>query len=63
MNITFEFYIFKLEENNYILFSGGDALVYLAKSMHKNAPQHLFGATHLVGRYVLGLMTDTKICW
>ena len=47
-NITTEFCIFKLKENNYIFFAGGGALVYLAEPMHKNAPQHLFGATHLV---------------
>ena len=45
MNITTEFCLFKLEENNYIFLVGGDAVVYLAKPMHKNVSQHLFGAT------------------
>ena len=35
VNITSEFCIFKLEENNYIFLGGGDPLVYLAKPMHK----------------------------
>ena len=37
-NITTEFCIFKLKENNYIFFAGGGALVHLAEPMHKNAP-------------------------
>ena len=44
-----------MKENNNIYLAGGDALVNLAKSMHKNIPQHLFGAIHLVRAY---LMTD-----
>ena len=35
VNITAEFCIFKLEENNYIFLTGGDALVYLAEPMRK----------------------------
>ena len=35
VNITTEFCIFKLEENNDIFLAGGDALVYLAEPMHK----------------------------
>ena len=35
VNITTEFGIFKLEENNDIFLAGGDALVYLAEPMHK----------------------------
>ena len=39
VNITTEFCIFKLEENNYIFLDAlvyfGDALVYLAEPMHK----------------------------
>ena len=35
VNITTEFCIFKLEEDNYIFLAGGNALVYLAKPMHK----------------------------
>ena len=34
-----------MEENNNIFLAGGDALVYLAGSMRKNIPQHLFGAS------------------
>ena len=60
VNITTELCIFKLEENSYIFLAGSDALGYLAEPMHKNVPQHLFGATHLVCTY---LMTDPKICW
>ena len=53
-----EFCIFKLEENNYIFHaSPPDALVYLAKPMHKkNIPQHLLGATHFVHDVILWLM-------
>ena len=33
-----------MEKNNNIFLAGGDALVYLAASMHKNdIQQHLFG--------------------
>ena len=35
VNITTEFCMFKLEENNYIFLAGGDAPVYLAEPMHK----------------------------
>ena len=35
VNITTEFFIFKLEENNDIFLAGGDALVFLAEPMHK----------------------------
>ena len=35
VNITTEFCIFKLEENNDIFLAGRDALVYLAGPMHK----------------------------
>ena len=35
LNITTEFCIFELEENNYIFLAGGDALAYLAEPMHK----------------------------
>ena len=42
-----------MEENNDIFLAGGDALVYLARPMHKkNIPQHLFGAIHLVCTYL-----------
>ena len=44
-----------MEENGTIFLAGGDALVYLDESLHKNIPQHLFGAIHLVRMY---LMTD-----
>ena len=58
VNITTEFCIFKLEENNYIFHaSPPGALVYLAEPMHKkNVPQHLFGASHLVRDVILWLM-------
>ena len=42
-----------MEEINNILPTGGDALVYLAELMHKNIPQRLFGAIHLVLTYLL----------
>ena len=42
-----------MEENNDIFLAGGDALVYLAKPMHKNIPQHLFVAIHLVRTYLM----------
>ena len=42
-----------MEENNDIFFAGGDALVYLAEPMHKNIPQHLFVAIHLVRTYLM----------
>ena len=35
VNITTEFCIFKLEENDDIFLAGGDSLVYLAEPMHK----------------------------
>ena len=35
VNITSEFCIFKLEENNDTFLAAGDALVYLAEPMHK----------------------------
>ena len=35
MNITTELYTFKMEENNDIFLAVGDALVYLAETMHK----------------------------
>ena len=42
-----------IEENNDIFIAGGDALVYLARPMHKkNIPQHSFGAIHLVRTYL-----------
>ena len=37
VNITTEFCIFKLEGNDYISHAGSDALVYLAKKMHKQS--------------------------
>ena len=41
-----------MEENNDIFLPGGDALVYLARPMHKkNIPEHLFGAIHLTRTY------------
>ena len=42
-----------MEENNKIFLAGGDALVYLARLMHQNIPQHLSGAIHLVLMYLL----------
>ena len=40
-----------MEENNDILLAGGDALDYLAGSMHKkNIPQHLLGTSILYVR-------------
>ena len=48
VNITTEFCIFKLEENNDIFLASSDALVYLAKSMHKKCSTILVGATHLL---------------
>ena len=47
-----------MEENNDIFLAGGDALVYLAEPVHKNIPQNLFGAIHLVCTY---LITDSSI--
>ena len=42
-----------MEENNDIFLAGGDALVYLARPMHrKNIVQHLLGAIHLVRTYL-----------
>ena len=55
VNITTEFYIFKLEENNYI-FLAAFSFPFLATF----SKQHLFGATHLVRTY---LMTDARIYW
>ena len=40
-----------MEENNDISLASGDALVYLVLPMHKNIPQHLFGAIHLKRTY------------
>ena len=47
VNMTTEFCIFKLEENNHIFLAGGDALVDLAEPMHNQ----------------FMVMTDAKICW
>ena len=51
VNITTEFCIFKLEENNYIFLAGGDALVYLAEPMHKTCLT-TFVWGHPFSRYV-----------
>ena len=37
-----------MEEKNDIFLADGDALMYLAVPMHKNIPQNMFGAIHLV---------------
>ena len=43
-----------MEENNNIFLAGDDALVYLARPMHKkNIPQHLSGTIHLVRTYLM----------
>ena len=47
--------IITMEENSDIFLAGGDALGYLIELMHKNIPQNLFRAYHLVRTY---LMTD-----
>ena len=41
-----------MEENNNIFLVVGHALVYLTVPVHKNIPQHLFGAIHLVHTYL-----------
>ena len=41
-----------MEENNGFFLAGGDALVHLAGPVHKNIPQQLFGAIHLVRTYL-----------
>ena len=41
-----------MEENNNIFLAGHDASLYLAGPMHKNIPQHLFRAIHLVRPYL-----------
>ena len=41
-----------MEENSDIFLAGGDALVYLAGSFHKNIPWHFFGDIHLVRTYL-----------
>ena len=58
VNITTEFSIFTLEENNYILLAGCDAAVYFVEPIHKNSPTFVCG--HRFSTY---LMTDAKICW
>ena len=37
VNITTDFCVFKLEENNDIFLAGGDAVVCLAEPMHKKS--------------------------
>ena len=45
--------VIMMEESNNMFLANGDALVYLAGSMHtQNIPQHLFGAIHLVRTYL-----------
>ena len=58
VNITTEFCIIKLEENNDIFLAGGDALVFLAEPMHKK-----YSTTFVWGHDLVGtcLMTDAKI--
>ena len=51
VNITSEFCIFKLEENNYIFLAGGDALVYLAELIHKKYST-IFAWGHPFSKYV-----------
>ena len=50
---TTEFCIFKLEKNNYIFLSGGDALVYLAEPIHKKCST-TFAWGHPFITYVVG---------
>ena len=59
VNITTEFFIFKLEENNDIFLAGGDALVFLAEPMHKKysttfAWGHPFSTLKYDGNIVVG---------
>ena len=42
-----------MEENNDIFFVGGNALVFLAKPIHKKYSTTLFGAIHLVRTYLV----------
>ena len=51
-----------MEENDDIFLAGGDALVYLAKPMHKNIPQDLFGAIHLVRTYLFNSPPPVRTC-
>ena len=41
-----------MEENSDIFLADGDGLMYLAVPMHKNIPQHLSAAIHLVRTYL-----------
>ena len=47
-----------MEENDDIFLAGGDAVVYLAETMHKKYSTKCFGAIHLVRTY---LMTDFQL--
>ena len=42
-----------MEKNSNIFLTGGIALGYLAEPVHRNVPQHLFGAIHLVHTYLM----------
>ena len=50
-----------MEENN-ISLASGDALVYMAEPIHKNIPQHLFVAIHLVRTYLMTNFSDPFPC-
>ena len=52
-----------MEENNDTFLAGGDALVYLTEPMHKNIPQHLFGAIRFVRTYLMNnFLTHFSLC-
>ena len=51
-----------MEENNNIFLAGGDALVYLAGSMRKNIPQHLFGPSIQQVRILGPIFQPTPPC-
>ena len=51
-----------MEENNYIFLAGSDALVYLAKPIHKKIPWHLFGTVHLVRTYLMTDFLNPSLC-